>query len=145
MNFAWRKLTACIQNSSCVPTTTAKSLSFFIVTFLNDTGDFWDQRHSRNFYNQVCTNTKKLYYSLYIALFLINVGVFLFRKNYNRNTPEPTKNMAELTEKPIKTHCKPCKNCLWHKKTIKNKHHERDFAKLRCLTVFSFFFKQNDQ
>ena len=30
-------------------------------------------------------------------------------------------------------------------KTIKNKDNEKDFAKLWCLTVFSFFFKQNDQ
>ena len=42
----------------------------------------------------------------------INVGVFLFHKNHIKNRPEPTKNLAEQTKKSIKTHCKPCKNCL---------------------------------
>ena len=32
--------------------------------FLHNICDFWDQKHSRNFYNQICTHTK-IYYSLY--------------------------------------------------------------------------------
>ena len=34
-------------------------------------------------------------------MFLINVGVFPFFKNHNRNLPEPAKNLAEQTEKTI--------------------------------------------
>ena len=71
-------------------------------------------------------------------MFRINVRVFYFRKNDNRNLPEPTKNLAEQTEEPIKTHSKTCKICLTQE-TIKNKENERDFAKLRCLTVLTFF------
>ena len=93
---------------------------------------------------QLNLHTQKSFTTRSIDVFLMNVGVFLVRKNHNKNPPEPTKNLAEQTEKPIKTHCKPCKNRLTQK-TIKNKDSDRDFAKLRCLTVFSFFFKQNDQ
>ena len=60
-----------------------------------------------------------------------------FCKNHNMSPPEPTKNLAKQTEKPIKTHCKPAKNTLTQE-TIK-KDNENDFANLRCLTVFSFF------
>ena len=52
-------------------------------------------------------------------MFLTNVGVLRFRKNHNKNPPECTKNLAEQTEKPIKTDYKPCKNRLWHKKQSK--------------------------
>ena len=51
-----------------------------------------------------------------MAVFLINVGVFLFRKNHNRNPPEPAKNLAEQTEKPVKT-----QTIFWHKKESKIK------------------------
>ena len=60
-------------------------------------------------------HTQKNFITCSIAMALINKGVFLFRKNHNRNPPEPTKNLAEQTERPIKTNCKPCKNGLWHK------------------------------
>ena len=119
-NFAQSKSTACIQNSSCVPTATSKSLSFFIVIFLGNICDFWDQKHWRSFYNQVCTH-KNSFITHSIAVFLINVGLFLLCKNRNRGPPKPANNLAEQTEKPIKTHCKPCKNRLWHKKRSKIK------------------------
>ena len=45
-------------------------------------------------------------------MFLTNLGVLLFCKNHNTNPQERTSNLAERTEKPIKTHCKPCKNRL---------------------------------
>ena len=61
---------------------------------------------------QSSLHTKKSLITRIIAVFLINVGVFPFRKNHNRNPPEPTKNLAEQTEKLIKTHCKPGKNRL---------------------------------
>ena len=62
-------------------------------------------------------HTQKSFTNRSIDVFLMNVGVFLFRKNHNRNPPEPTKNLAEQTEKPIKTHCKPCKNRLTEKRS----------------------------
>ena len=68
-------------------------------------------------------------------MFLMNLRVFLFRINNNRNPPEPVKNLTEQTEKPIKTQCKPSLT----EKTIKNKGNEKIFGKLRCLTVFRFF------
>ena len=41
------------------------NLSFlFHCHFLHNICDFWDQKHSRSFYNQICTHTK-IYYSLY--------------------------------------------------------------------------------
>ena len=47
---------------------------------------------------------KKKFITRSIAVFFTNVGVILFRKNHHRNSPEPHKNLAEQTEKPIKTH-----------------------------------------
>ena len=109
-----------------------------MVIFLDNIGDFWDQKDSINFYNPVCTQKKNNFITHSITVFLTDLGVFLFHKNHNRNPPDRTKNLAEQTEKPIKTHCKPCKSRSWHKKTVKNNNNERDFAKLRCPTVFNF-------
>ena len=69
-------------------------------------------------------------------MFLIHVGVFLFCNNNYRNPPEPTKNLSEQTEKPIKTNCKPCKNRLLHKNRIKSKDKE---------ILEKWIVKQNDQ
>ena len=90
-----------------------------MVIFLDNIGDFWDQKDSINFYNPVCTQKKNNFITRSITVFLTNVGVFLFRKNQNRKPPERTKNLAEQTAKPIKTHCKPCKSRSWHKKRSK--------------------------
>ena len=70
-------------------------------------------------------------------MFLINVGVYPFLKNHNRNLPEPAKNLAEQTEKTIANLAETVSDT----KTIKNKDNERGFAKLRCLTVFRGFFQ----
>ena len=80
----------------------------FIVIISNNIDDFWDQKHSRNFTIKF-SHTKKSFITRSIAVFVRNVGVFLFRKNHNRNPPEPAKNLAEQTEKPIKNQCKLCK------------------------------------
>ena len=71
---------------------------------------------------------------------LINKGVFLFRKNHNRNPPEPTKNLAEQTERPIKTNCKPCKNGLWHKNDQKKKT-MKEILQNRVALQFLYFFQ----
>ena len=74
-----------------------------MVIFLDNNDDFWDQNFSGNFDNQVYTK-KKNFITRSIAVFFTNVGVILFRQNHHRNSPEPHKNLAEQTEKPIKTH-----------------------------------------
>ena len=125
---------------------TSKSLSFLIVIFLDNIWNFWDQKHSRNFYNQICiAHTKKSFITHSIAMFLFNVGVFLFCINHTRNPPETTKNLTEQIEKLIKTHCKPCKNRLWYKKQSKIKTIKEILENCRALQVLVFFFKQNYQ
>ena len=57
-------------------------------------------------------------------MFHINVGVFPFLKNHNRNLPEPAKNLAEQTEKTIANLAEPSLT----QKTIKNKDNERGFS-----------------
>ena len=68
-------------------------------------------------------NPHKIFITRSIAVFFIFLFffMFLFPKNHNRNPPELTRNLAEQTEKPIKTHCKPYKNRLWQKKRSKTK------------------------
>ena len=127
---------------SCL-TATSKSLSFYIVIFLDKICDFWDQKHPRNFYNQICTH-KKSFITHSIAMFLINVDVFLFSINHNRNSPETSTNLTEQTEKSIKTHWKPCKNRLWHKKQSKITMKEI-LENCGALQILGFFFKQNYQ
>ena len=68
---------------------------------------------------QSSLNIQKEFITGTIAVFFTNVYVLLFRKNHNRNPPEGAKNLAEQTEKPIKTHCKLYKNRLSHKKRSK--------------------------
>ena len=116
-----------------------QNLFFLILSPSQTKLAIFETKSVREFFTIKFAHTKE---TLLLALLLcshINVGVFLFHKNHVKNPPEPTKNLAVQTEKSIKTHCKPCKNRLLHKKTLKNKDHERDFAKLRCLAGFSFF------
>ena len=79
---------------------------------------------------------KNLYYSLY-HFFLMNVGALLLCKSH-RNPPEPIKNLAEQTEKPIKTHYKPCKYSIWHKKRSKIKTMKEILQNWGALQVLVF-------
>ena len=80
---------------------------------------------------QSSLSTHKNFITRSIAMFLKNVGVFLFCKNHNRKPPEHTKNLAEQTEKPIKTH--------WHKKRSKAKKIKKILQNWDDLQFLGFF------
>ena len=118
--------TPCIQNSSCVPATTSKSLSFFIVIFLDNICNFWAQKHSRNLYNQVCTHTQKLFV---------------------RTTIWAHQNPPRIWQNRLKNPLKPIANL---QKTVSDTRNDKKrqwkwFCKPEVPYSFQVFFKQNDQ
>ena len=121
------------------PNSNHKISFFFQCQLLTQQWRFLRPKAFNNFLLSSLPSQKRFYYSLYRCVHTY-MQAYSFSMTILRTHQNPPRTWQNRLKNPLKLIAILAKTVSDTKKTFKNKDHERDFAKLRCLTVFNFFF-----